>query len=488
MTPVTEIKDALQARQFLLETWGLARGDKLTAHGLRDALRVALELASDGQPVVPLGFISDVIVALSGFEATQTVEDNEVLLAPVADASLVRRYEDYVLGKFAADMSLERAADELRKYKQRDLDRALAYIIQQIQQRTGLPCVHIGPATIKALLSTSSTALRDEFYQGFAGGVAPATCQLWDELTQAVRNCGELLGAEDVFELASGTALSKFGQRLALRQVMQATQHLVESLPKQKPASARRHHAVATNIHEEDLYPVGGFSSISNRGTIESLLRSELAYMETDDRPDLFDIKYARDELLYYARDENQFYRRRVAVLFVLDPTLTVARIKDAGQSWQRIVVTMAVIVAMVKTLTDWLASDALHFELLFIADDTRLELQDEWTVLELIFRNEIHAGRLQLMKIERQQLRSRSEEHARQSLCHLVSIDAKPLMQLGSELNSHNSAVCQPLISELSVASALPQVAFDDQRCVFDEANDPWREALRALLAAVNV
>ena len=484
MTKVIEITDAAPARQFLLETWGLARGDKLTAHRLRDALRVALELANDGQPVVPLGFISDLNVALSGFEATQPTDDNEVWSTPVADASLVRRYEDYVLGKFAADMSLERGADELRKYKDRDLDRALAFAIQQIQQRTRLPCVHIGPATIKALLSTSSAALQDEFYQSLASGMAPATCQLWDELIQAVRNCGELLGAEDLFELASGTALSKFGERLALRQVIEATQHLLVGLPKQKPSSARRHHAVATNIHEEDLYPVGGFSSISNRGTIESLLRSELAYMETVDRPDLFDIKYARDELLYYARDENQFFRRRVTVMLVLDPSLTVTRVKDVGQAWQRIVLSLSVIVAMVKTLTDWLASDALNFEILFIADEPRFELQDEWSVLEMLFRDEIHAGRLQLMKLERQQMHARSQEHARQSLCHLVYINAGQPTQLGSP----NAAVWQPLSSELSVASALPKVSYDEEQFTFDEASDPWREALRALLAAVNL
>ena len=488
MTKPIEITDALRARQFLLETWGLARGDTLTAHRLRDAMRVALELASDGEPVVPLGFISDLVVALRGFESSEPADENDVWTTPVVDASLVRRYEDYVLGKFAADMSLERAADELRKYKERDLDRALAYVIQQIQQRTRLPCVHIGPATIKALLSTSTAVLQAEFHQSLARGMTPATCQLWDELIQAVRNCGELLGAEDIFELASGTALSKFGQRLALRQVIEATQHLLVGLPKQKPASARRHQAVATNIHEEDLYPVGGFSSISNRGTIESLLRSELAYMETADRPDLFDIKYARDELLYYARDENQFFRRRVTVLFVLDASLTLARVKDVGQSWQRIVLSLAVIVAMVKTLTDWLASDALHFEILFIADEPRIELQDEWSVLEMIFRDEIHGGRLQLMRIERPQLRARSDEHARQSLCHLVSIDASQPTQSEMELAGQSAAVCQPLISELSVASALPKVAYDAEQFIFDEASDPWREALRALLTAVNL
>ena len=39
---------------------------------------------------------------------------------------------------------------------------------------------------------------------------------------------------------------------------------------------------VPTRILDEDIYPVGGFTSLSNRGSIESLLHSQLAYMETD--------------------------------------------------------------------------------------------------------------------------------------------------------------------------------------------------------------
>ncbi len=35
-----------------------------------------------------------------------------------------------------------------------------------------------------------------------------------------------------------------------------------------------------------------------------------------------------------------------------------------------------AVIVALVKTLTDWLSSDALKFELLFLSKATELELR----------------------------------------------------------------------------------------------------------------
>src|SRR5690606_18790481 len=134
---------------------------------------------------------------------------------------------------------------------------------------------------------------------------------LYQELVLHIRNLGEVLGVEDVFELEHGTAIAGFSQRFALRQVLRASAALAEGVPHQPVRPLNRRQQVATQIIDEDTYPIGGFSSISNRGSIESLLHSQLAFMEPEgDRPDMFDIKFLRDELLYYSRDENQFFRR----------------------------------------------------------------------------------------------------------------------------------------------------------------------------------
>ena len=62
------------------------------------------------------------------------------------------------------------------------------------------------------------------------------------------------------------------------------------------PAGRRCRRAVL----DEDTYPVGGFASISTKGSVESLLHSQLAYMEREAelRPDLFDVKYLRERAL----------------------------------------------------------------------------------------------------------------------------------------------------------------------------------------------
>src|SRR6202040_3897497 len=98
------------------------------------------------------------------------------------------------------------------------------------------------------------------------------------------------------------------------------------------------------------------------------LLDSQLAFMETD-RPDLFDIKFLRDELLYYARDENQFLRRRRTFVFALYPDLVRARFKDADLPWQRIILLLALLIVVVRKLSEWLAAEALVFEFLIVDD-----------------------------------------------------------------------------------------------------------------------
>src|SRR5207244_10184413 len=124
------------------------------------------------------------------------------------------------------------------------------------------------------------------------------------------------------FELEHRTALDELGQRVALRQVLRAAEVLEALLPRHpvRPSGQRRE--VPTHILDEDTYPVGGFSSLATRGSLESLLHSQLAYMEPHERPDLFDVKYLRDELLYYARDENQFLRKRRSFVIALFPDL----------------------------------------------------------------------------------------------------------------------------------------------------------------------
>ncbi|MGL5096092.1 MAG: hypothetical protein ACRDD1_10915, partial [Planctomycetia bacterium] len=125
---------------------------------------------------------------------------------------------------------------------------------------------------------------------------------------------------------------------------------------------------VATPVAEDDVYPVGGYSSLSNRGSLESLLHSQLAYMEPRgaDRPDLFDVKFVRDELLYYARDDNEFHRPRRALVVVVAGDCATLRFKDRSAPYQRGVLLTAAAVALTTSLVEWLEATAFAVDVFF--------------------------------------------------------------------------------------------------------------------------
>lgn len=420
-----EIRDLDQARQFVQEGLWLQRVAVPHADRVRQVLGWALEVAGAGLPLPPVGFLADLGFLLLGGESGQA----STQARPELPANLLRRYEDLVLGKLLGDSSIGRASDALRHFKEEDRSRGLVFTLQQLQERTGIAGVLLSPGVIKGLLELPpQEVLNRGWDQVSREGFLACQLELYEALIAAMRRSAELLGPEDIFELEHGTALLEMGQRVALRQVLQAAAHLEATLPVLRPRLLSRRHEVPTRILDEDLYPVGGYSSITNRGSIESLLHSQLACME-DERPDLFDARYLRDELLYYARDENQFLRRRRTFVIGLLPDLVQARFKDAGLPWQRGILVLGLIVAAVRKLTDWLSSDALLFDVLIIEGDRPGLLAEEQQVLKLVFREQIANGTVRLGPLPRGwRLAWRGDSSTNASLCHtLLASTGKP-------------------------------------------------------------
>jgi vWA domain found in the FtsH ternary systems/N-terminal helical region fused to the FtsH ternary system vWA domain len=466
-----ELRDPDEARRYLLQSLWLQRVLPPRPATVAAAIEWALELIGGGEPLPPLGFVADVGHAI--FQ-TEVGQGKEHLHVPGWPEGLARTYEDYVLGKLYADSSFERAGDALRHYRGRDQARGLAFLVTQFRQRAGFGGVHLSPAIIKAQRERPADEVLAEGWDSFsADGPMPLLVALYEELVTQVRHSAGVLGPEDVFELEHRTALAAFSQRVALRQVLQACAVLEAGLPAQGIRPRVRRHEVPTRILDEDMYPVGGFSSISTRGSIESLLHSQLAYMEKE-RPDLFDIKYLRDELFYYSRDENQFLRRRRTFVFALYPDLVEARFKDAELPWQRIVLVLGLMLAAVHKLIELLSEDALVFEFIFIHNDDTRPLAAEQALVEMILREQIANGTALIANLPAGQLVTHSGRHARRSLCHLLNVATTPQpLQI-------DSVRC----ATLTVADARPVLVCDD-----DSTSDPdgildaWTAALERLI-----
>ncbi len=474
-TPTTlELRDSEQTRQYVLAGLWLSRTHAPAAATVPALFEWLLLLAGEGLPVPPIGFLADLgFLALGTREAPPPLPARDV---PGVDPGLLRRYEDYCLGKLYGDLSFERGADAILRYEVADRGRGLAYLAQRLMFQTGFAGATLNPATIRSLARQPAEELLPAAWRTLAEqGLAAIAIEQYESLIEVVRGTGDLLTTADLFELERGTALAEFGQRLALRQVLQAADLLRAGIPRQKPRPASPRRQVATRLVTEDAYPVGGFSSISTKGSIESLLHSQLVYLERGARPDLFDVKFVRDELLYYSRDENQFLRRRTTLLVVLTPELVRARTKDATLPYQRIVLALGLVVALAGKLREWLSDETLQTHVVLLSENGSQPLSDEQALLELLLAEEIEHGAARVQSLPPGTLIRTIADHARRSLvrCVVLGMEALPLEYDGAS----------PL--GLSLGEPAPRlVEVDKPEFVPAEAGlDAWREVLHTLL-----
>jgi hypothetical protein len=477
MSPL-ELRDSEAATAYLLQGLWLQRVRQPAPACVHAALEWSLEMVTTGQPLPLVGFVAD-LGSLAFGAASEGPSGRSVLAVPGIDSGRLRAYEDHVLGKLYADWSFARAADALHRYAAgRNQARGLAFLLNQFRERAGFPGVLIPPGAIKAALELPTEDALARGWQALEqGGPHPLLVLTLEGLIAAVRLCADVLAPEDVFELEHGTALQPLGERLALRQVLQAASYLDAALPQLRRTTASNRQEVPTHILDEDTYPVGGFASLSTQGSIESLLHSQLAYMEKVERPDLFDVKYLRDELLYYSRDENEFRRRRRTIAVIFLPELVQARFKDASLPWQRGILMLALLYVLVEKLRDWLSNEALSVVFYFPVGKTD-SLRPERDLLETLLRERVAAKMVEFVRFTKlAEVERDCAQRARRSICHCLamSTDGRMLRPEGTE----------PLRLQINGAAPAVGTAEEEPMAVVEDiALESWSTATRRLLS----
>lgn len=380
---VSEIRDPDEARRWLLQSLWLQRLTPPSPDRVAPTLLTAYRIAADGVPLLPLGILADFSSILISSEHATRPRQSATKQWP---SHLARSYEDHVLGKLFIHPEIERAADALRRYTPVERVQGFAFVQRQLFAQHALAGLEIAPGILRNMATDSPEDLLREGYASLEQqALHPLLTSQLEALIAAFRRAGELLKPEDVQALEQRTALADMTRYVAHRQILRLTAEFEARLPERpvRPLPGRRE--VPSRIHDEDQYPIGGYSSISNRGSIESLLHSQLAYMEPEGSPDLFDVKFVRDELFYYSRDENQFLRRRRAFGICFDADLVNARVKDPALPAQRGVLALALVLTLIRRLTEWLDHDALQFEAVFGQDQ-----DDDAEIYRIILKDEI--------------------------------------------------------------------------------------------------
>jgi len=303
-------------------------------------------------------------------------------------------------------------------------------------------------------------------------------------MIDAARATADMLLEPEYTAIEKGVAAASDSQQMAFRMMSEAAVDMRNQLPAHKVKPLAGRHEVPTRVLDEDTYPVGGFTSISTRGSVESLLHSQLAYMEPV-RPDLFDVKYLRDELYYYSRDENQFLRRRRTFVFVFYSDLVAARRKDPAQDpaddKQLIVSLFGLVQAAIQKLIHWLSADALKFDLVFPNDGKEFRLQHEYEMCAIQLADQIETGTVELhmtKTIDGRELWLTPADavalcltRARRSLVHCLIASTVDRPQ----------EIDDAVVTRLQLDSALPKVAHGDEPAALEVGK--WNEVLERLL-----
>lgn len=360
------------------------------------------DLLAEQGTLPPVGVISDLAQLFAGHslkKAGHLPSVNPRL------RSVLRSYEDHVLGRMGACPVFEQLCDCYCSLTPRLQSRAVTILTQRFLSRIEFSqgaSLSLGLVREVIRAPRSETRLAGLEALSEDGPVAEAITQALEEIVQKSRRCATLLDSADLFLVENVHVLGELTQRLFIEQLVEVETTLSASLPKRLKARRKPLRAkISTALSAEEQYPAGGFSSISNSGSLENLVISELIYMDDPEEGgqgvDLFDLRYAEGELLYYTRDDAFFSRDQRVIQIVFDRSLGQARIKDEGEPWQRLVTGLGLAACAVERLSEWLGAEhGLQFRLAFIGDS----LESEMGVLKLLLRDWIELGVVEVCRV----------------------------------------------------------------------------------------
>jgi hypothetical protein len=416
---------------------GLVRGAPLTTELLVEVAPWIERAAVEVPALPPLAVIADI-----GRLLRHGPPDLCRRQAPVSGSreleTTLQAYEEHLLGRITADPKLADARDALLALPEHLHTEAIAVISLQLLERLQLDWCDLDcppSAMVRQALQQPPTdlmALRSERQRS---ELEERLERSYRALTRASRSIGTLLSGADVSLLESFPHLRVAADRLALVQMSDAAAAFDRAFPARLRCRARPGGSTPTRIEAESTYPVGGYASLATGSSIENLVCSELVYLEPERELDLFQVRWAMGELLSYTRDESMLCRQRRCYSFTFAADLTMARVKDRGTEWQRLVLALGLVVATVRRLHQWLGEDELRFRIGFDEHEGERPLAAEAGLCRLLLRQWIEAGTVVVehgdeAEEESLQVRISSEapEEAAESL-HLVLGKAKPVL-----------------------------------------------------------
>ena len=424
------IRDRDDATRWLSAGVWLSRVVPPTNEELRRVVPWIVAALGERLDLPPLGVVADVGAILHGETMSRP--------ARVPHAKLdgaIRRYEDSLLGRLGADSRMRSCADAIAKLPEDLRARGVAIFVASLMDHLGFDLgATIQPGVVRSATARSNDlASRGAAAIGASEDLRSKLEAAYEALARGAKRASTLVTDADVFTLENLAVLRTLTQRLAIAQVVHAREAIGAALKNPIRTKRRSTGDSATRDETESEYPIGGFASVSTSGSIENVVTSELVYMDAGgsaskrDAVDLFDVRYAEGELLYYTRDEAILRRQRRLVTFLLAGDLASARVKDGNLPWQRVVALLATIGAVVDKLVRDLGHEALAFRVVFVRDDAHPPpLDAEREILTLLFRELRDKGMLAIVESTLDKELAHLAIEARRALVEIVACSAR--------------------------------------------------------------
>lgn len=354
----------------------------------------ALLKALEERPGLPLPLLALALPGLwSGTPLTFPVHE-----APGALGDALRGFEDQVLARLQAELRWPRLVDAAAGLPTPARAAAAGLVCEQLARVLVLPDgVGVSQAAVRRQIARPTSDVLEQGHAALLGNpqLSGLLAGVLEASADRARRAPALVSDGEVFLVEHVQSLHTLAARVALAQLARAAQAVESQLPARLKSQGRDTGEAAAQLDDESAFPVGGFSSVTNQGTPENLVVSELVYMDDAQRPDLFDVRFVEGELLYYARDESVAVRRRRRLVVVIDGQLEDARTEAPEDGTQPAVWLLGAVVALVRKLLAWLEAEAVTLELVRLGDDERLVA--EWSALELVLREFRERGQLEL-------------------------------------------------------------------------------------------
>ncbi len=143
---------------------------------------------------------------------------------------------------------------------------------------------------------------------------------IYTQAAAEFRRCDFKFYADDIFEIGHPSLFARPADRLFFRRMTRAMKGMAfwtRSVFTLKEESSW----VVARYGEPQTLPLGGYDELTNKGTLSSLVPSELAYIDESLVFDLFDYKFIENQLTYFKRDSGAVFRIRRDI--VVKVTLT---------------------------------------------------------------------------------------------------------------------------------------------------------------------